>query len=114
MRTPPLDRERLDELCGGDVAVEHDLLEILITEAAELLADLRSATSANDLKVAGERVHALKGIAANTGALQLEALAREIEDALRSDELPGLEAHFAAIDAALDELKRLSAALALR
>ncbi|HYZ15109.1 MAG TPA: Hpt domain-containing protein [Candidatus Acidoferrum sp.] len=112
MAVPALDRGRLDELCGGDAAVEHDLLEILIVESASLLADLRSATSANDVTVARERVHALKGIAANMGALRLEAIAREMEDAVRGDELLGLEPRFAATDAALEELKHLADALA--
>ena len=82
---PGIDPDRLALLAGGDPAFFRRLLRGFIADVSgvprEIQADL--AQGAHDR--AADRLHRLRGAAANLGALELAQTARQLEDILRED-----------------------------
>jgi len=99
-----LDESRLRALSGGSASVETMLLDSLVDEAADLLERLEAAAVVKDRGTLREAAHALKGIAGNVGAAQLERRARALEDALRVD-APTVTAELVAIVEALAAIR---------
>ncbi|HEY4440823.1 MAG TPA: Hpt domain-containing protein [Candidatus Elarobacter sp.] len=89
-------------ISGGDATVERELIALLVDEAATLYARVRDEAASLP-----EYAHALKGMAGNVGAVRLEAAAKALEEAIRSDQ-GAIERELIAIDDALAELRRLS------
>lgn len=73
---PVLDRGHLDRYTLGDAALERELLNLFLDQTALSIAQLKSANSASEWKLAS---HSLKGSAAAIGATELNAIALELE-----------------------------------
>ncbi len=77
---PVLDRGRLDAITGGSAGLARELLTALVDEASGITAEIRSTA-----ELAGDRMrdllHALKGVAANVGAVRLQRAAEDLERA---------------------------------
>lgn len=79
----PLDRARLDEVSGGDVEFERELLGEFLNGAPKLLAEAAASAGGEDLPRGLRAAHTLKGSAASVGAMPLSEAAREVEMAYR-------------------------------
>jgi HPt (histidine-containing phosphotransfer) domain-containing protein len=86
---PPLiDRERLDDVTGGDAAVREELTSLFALEAARYLASVELAADASDLVATKRALHGLWGSAATFGAARLAALCMETSRLVRSGVIP--------------------------
>ena len=68
----------------GDDAMQVELLSLFATEAERLM---RQVEDARDPQVRGDRLHAMMGLARNTGALRLAQIARQLETEIASEDL---------------------------
>jgi HPt (histidine-containing phosphotransfer) domain-containing protein len=76
---PVLDQERLRLVTRGDAELASDLLRQLIDEAEDVLQRLHRALAGGDRAAVADLAHALKGMAAEVGALRLRAAAVALE-----------------------------------
>ena len=103
-----LDREQIDSLvAAAGVDGTWEILDAFRRSTDDLLAKLHVELASGDLAEAARTAHALKGSAANVGALTLSSAARKVEDACRSqngagaqESLAGAGSHFEATLAA--------------
>jgi HPt (histidine-containing phosphotransfer) domain-containing protein len=82
--TPAIDRRRLRAICAGELDLAVELVDALIEDAEPLvtsIADLAERHAVEDLRYAA---HALKGIAGNIGAIQLQHATMALESATRA------------------------------
>jgi two-component system sensor histidine kinase/response regulator len=112
---PLADFDRLDTTRGlaalnGDALAYVALLRQFVASHRDDARQLGDRLAAGEVEAAGQRVHALKGVAATLGATGLQAAAVALEKGLRGDAaaaLPGL------LDGLLTELNALDAVIAL-
>lgn len=102
-RLAVIDDQRLAALCGGNAALEAELLADLLADADPIVAAIRTAGAGEDIHAAA---HALKGIAGNVGASRLWAAAQALEETARASGALGstvaaVEAELAALRAAV-------------
>jgi len=69
--------EDLKEMMGADFIVE--LVDTYLQDSPEMLAQMRQALDTQDAESFRRAAHSLKSNSANFGAMQLSALARELE-----------------------------------
>ncbi len=108
---PPVDRDALRELTGGDVEFERELAETFVSSGDQCLAEIIAALKLNDLDTVRKRAHALKGASANIHAKDLSLVASTLESAARAQalsEIGGLVEELSAKLAAVNaELQRV-------
>ena len=73
-----------------------DLIPTFITNRHKELATLRSALGAGDMEQLRQLGHRMKGVGNSYGFELISVLGKQIEDAAKSRDLPGLEAHLVA------------------
>jgi HPt (histidine-containing phosphotransfer) domain-containing protein len=110
-------RARLADLVADDdpddLAFVARLLRSFGARAPGLLGDLVAAADAGDAAGTAERAHALKGAAANVGAVTVAGLCAGVEHRARAGSLDGVRAGAERIGEALaDTEPELAAALA--
>jgi len=105
---------------NGNVGAYVALLRQFVTSHREDAQYLQSELAVGHAEAAKQKVHALKGVAANLGATALNAAAVALELGLRSSEtttlsalLTSLQAEHAALDALLAQLPETAAGGAL-
>lgn len=107
--TTTLDAGALAGLRELDPQGRNGLLERVVKAFQESLARLspqmRSAMAAGELKGVRHVAHTLKSSAGSIGALRLAALCSELEAAVRSDALEGLQARVDAVCAEIENVK---------
>jgi len=113
MTTPAIDRptfDMLEQSTGAEFA--RELVGTFLQEAPTMLAELRDALAKGDADRFRRAAHSLKSNSNTFGALQLGALARELElggiaKATANDGalLTALNAEYSRAAAALDELR---------
>jgi CheY-like chemotaxis protein len=101
---PVLDAERLQELFGADRDMQRSLLQDFQAGTPPLLQRLDTALAAADFDEAGKIAHQLSGSSANLGASELEALARELRQALRERDAGAARELHAALQTASQRL----------
>ena len=84
------------------------VITLYLQTAAELIADLKAASAADELAVLQRASHTLKPCSASVGALSLAALCEALEELARAGSVPDPAARVAAI---AEEYKRVEAAL---
>ena len=84
-----IDLEQLQINCGGDVALVHQVANVFIESAPQLLADIATQASAGNAIKMGRAAHTLKGSASNFGGHQVVAAARELEEMGRRNDISG-------------------------
>jgi HPt (histidine-containing phosphotransfer) domain-containing protein len=92
---PLVDRKRLERVTFGEPEFRAELLEMFFAEADRQMTALAGAISSGSSDIALRAAHALKGAAANVGAVQMRELARELEVVVRSG---GLEFAMSLLD----------------
>jgi HPt (histidine-containing phosphotransfer) domain-containing protein len=68
----------------GDDAMQVELLALFVTEAERLM---RQVEDARDPQIRGDRLHAMMGLARNTGAVRLAQIARQLETEITAEDL---------------------------
>ncbi len=107
-----LDAEGLIARLLGDRELAADILSGFLDDAARQLSGMHRAAGAGDRKTVGRQAHTLKGAAGNVGAGAFAALAGQLE-AASADPAAALPPRLAALDAALDELRRAALGVGL-
>jgi HPt (histidine-containing phosphotransfer) domain-containing protein len=113
MTTPTIDRptfDTLEQTTGAEFA--RELIGTFLQEAPMMLDDLRDALAKGDADRFRRAAHSLKSNGNTFGALQLGAMARDLElggmakaTADNGALLTALNAEYARVAAALDELR---------
>ena len=73
---PLFDAAQLHRRTMGDGALQVEVLSLFVTEVERLM---RQVEDAQDPHVRGDRLHAIIGLARNTGAVRLAQAARQLE-----------------------------------
>jgi HPt (histidine-containing phosphotransfer) domain-containing protein len=118
---PVLDASVLSQLAdserGGDPAFVVELIDLFVTQARPLLADLRWAGEAGDRQGIARIAHTLQSSAGNLGARRLQRLCAEAEstaktsgDAWAKDTAHTLTAEIESVIGALEQERRRTAA----
>lgn len=100
-------KETLENL-GGDPLLLQELLDFFLEFMPTQLDDLASAVAARDPAGVDLQAHSMKGSAANVGAVQLAALARELEVRAKSGNLAGVEDLVVALRQAFTDLRSVA------
>lgn len=87
MGEEPLDRDRLLELSGGLEGFSEELVQMFLDDAAPRLEVIRAAVEGADTEQVLREAHSLKGSSSNVGAVGVERVSRELEEAGRSGDL---------------------------
>ena len=100
----------LREMMGADFMVE--LVDTYLQDSPEMLAQMHQALDAQDAESFRRAAHSLKSNSANFGAMQLSALARELEMMGRENRLGQAgetlvkaDKEYAQVEQALEALK---------
>jgi two-component system, sensor histidine kinase and response regulator len=89
---PPIDREALRELTGGDAEFERELADTFVSSGDQCLAEIMAALQVSDFDTVRMRAHSLKGASANIHAADLSQAASSLEDAVRANSIPAIGA----------------------
>lgn len=79
----------LKEMVGGDDDFLAELVDTFLTQAPQLLADIRQAIANGDAAGLRLAAHSLKSNSAEFGAMTLSELCRELEFMGKADTLEG-------------------------
>lgn len=93
------DREDLLRRLMGDEELLREVLDMVMQDVPNSIAELSVCLAANDLQTARAKAHALKGLAMNAGCLGLAEVGKQLEQACR-------EADRGRADALLAEARR--------
>lgn len=100
---------------GGNVDLYYSLLDMFRTGQKNIVQEMRTSLSSNDLKTAERQAHTLKGIAGNLGAQELQSQAGILEKNFRNGVLDDAESLLEQMDRELDRLmKSIDQALVAR
>ena len=109
---PVIDQKTFDELkeMSGDEFI-NELIDTFLEDAPKMIAEIKSALSANDAETFRRAAHSMKSNAATFGASQLAALAKELEMLGKENKLletgDRLKSLEEAYESVRDELKEL-------
>jgi two-component system, sensor histidine kinase and response regulator len=104
----PVDRERIEAVCGGDDALAVELIGMLVEDAVPIVDALGACVQSNDVAQVNELAHSLKGIAGNVGAAELRDAADRLQTASAPDAAPArnvLARELSAIATALERVR---------
>jgi HPt (histidine-containing phosphotransfer) domain-containing protein len=87
--------ERLDEICGGDLALRGEILAKLIEATTRAVAIIEEALAAGDGARLAHEAHGVAGICLTVGAESLAASARDLEVLGRQADLSEARRRFA-------------------
>jgi PAS domain S-box-containing protein len=82
-----IDREYLDEITDGDRAFQLELMQSFLRDAQRDLDKARQAFAEGDAIALERHIHRIKGGAASVGASQVLAVAKQLEELVRNNEL---------------------------
>jgi len=102
---PPLDRDRLTEIAGGDVDFAQELIQLFIEDVAQYIATLSEAIAQADAETVRKVGHTLKGSSSNIGAEPLRCAASEVEMQGRAGDLARATSSLAMIQREFDRLR---------
>ncbi|WP_163832810.1 response regulator [Spartinivicinus ruber] len=95
---PLLDIKDAINRLAGDQGMYCNLLKMFIAEYTQMAEMIVEDIHTNELTQAVDKAHALKGVAANLSAIQLQQLASNVERQLREQQLPSEKILAALID----------------
>ena len=96
---PIWDEEGLMERMMGDESLARTITDVFLSDMPHQLDALEASLKAADLAVVRLQTHNVKGVASNVGGERLRAVAREMENAAKADNIPAAAAR-------LDDLRR--------
>ncbi len=98
----------LQEITGGDSAIEAELFQLFLTSSADCVTGLRAALADADEKAWRDHAHALKGISFNLGAEPLGEIGKKAQDEFQAS-ADAKKAMLADIEAELENVKAVLA-----
>jgi len=78
-QSPPVDLVHLSRYTGGDTALNAEVLQLFVNQAAELMTQLNSVLKTGDVKNWHHVTHSMKGAARGIGAFALADVAASAE-----------------------------------
>lgn len=99
-----LDTQYLISAANGDLDLIREIAELTLIDAPQRLHDVELALEEGSLDKVAERIHALSGIAANVGGIELRQLAQEMEAAARQGDKVETRIRCDSVKAALERL----------
>ena len=102
-RSLPLDQEHLTEVSGGDPEFEAELIQDFLAMAPNLLVEIESAISANDVLAVQRAAHSLKGSSRSLGAVAIGFAAEDLDNLSRCGDLSGADFQFGTLARRFDE-----------
>jgi len=99
------------ENLGGDPELYQELFEFFMDLVPGQLDDLEEAVQSRDLAAVDLQAHAMKGGAANVGAIEVTEASRQLEMLAKGGSLEGAVEMFAAIREAFTELQAVAPGL---
>jgi HPt (histidine-containing phosphotransfer) domain-containing protein len=97
--------EELRESVGGDQEFFAELLDELLDDAPNQLANLRNAVAAGDAEAARRAAHTLKGNGRTFGAPELSTLAQELEASSADGDLDAVRSRLDELDRAWESVR---------
>jgi HPt (histidine-containing phosphotransfer) domain-containing protein len=94
----PFDYEGFKQRNSSNEQLMREVASLFCEDALSYLQSIREALEARDTRTMKNKVHALKGAAANVGALGLERASREFEDSLHENGLSQALDHLHVLD----------------
>ncbi len=102
-----IDRDRLQQLTGGDEAFQLDLFQSFVDDLAKDLAEAKSAFAASDAERLAQQAHRIKGGAGNMGVALMPELAAELEARSMENNLEDARELLLKLEKVLEKLKTL-------
>jgi HPt (histidine-containing phosphotransfer) domain-containing protein len=99
-----LDLARLEEAFEDDTDGIAELLELALETGVKHRAAIAAGIAAGDAEVVRKAAHGIKGSSGNIGAMEVMALASDLEQRARAGSLEGASASSAEIDAAYERV----------
>jgi HPt (histidine-containing phosphotransfer) domain-containing protein len=96
----------LVEMTGGDWAFVDELVDTYLEDGVAQIEALRAAVASNSIADLVRPAHSMKSSSLNVGALQLGELARTLEEAGRSGQIPNAAEQVEAIATSFDGVRR--------
>ncbi|HEY9832224.1 MAG TPA: Hpt domain-containing protein, partial [Stenomitos sp.] len=100
-----LDLERLKAISRGKVTFQQQLVQAFIKNAQPGLEQIRLAIPMNDFEIIMQQAHRLKGASANVGVRLMPAVAAQLEQQARDENLAGATEKLEALESQLERVK---------
>lgn len=100
-----IDRDRLEQLTGGDVNFQSELFQSFVDDLANDLEEAKSALDARDSEHLAYKAHRIKGGSGNMGVQLMPDLAAILEARARENNLEGASDLLLQLEKLLDKLK---------
>ena len=82
-----IDRDRLEEIAGGDRELELELLQVFVEDVEIYLGEAKQALRKKDGMVIAKKAHQIKGSALNMGVKFMPAIAEKLQDRANANNL---------------------------
>ena len=103
--TPPVDVDRLSQLCGGDAEFEREILLSFINDTTTDLAEAKTALTEGDAVTIAGKAHRIKGSSSYMAVREMPEVAEELEKLAKQELLEGAEKLIAEIELILEAVK---------
>jgi PAS domain S-box-containing protein len=97
-----MDLKRLNDVSGGDVEFQRELLEAFVADAVAKLAMIKQALESNNCQTIVAQAHQLKGASGNVGVPSMQATAKTLEMQAREQNLQGADVLVASLENTLE------------
>ncbi|WP_428605333.1 ATP-binding protein [Sedimenticola sp.] len=99
-----LDADHLRSATGGDITLIEEIIDMALTDAPQRMQEINQALERGDIDKLAERIHALTGIAASVGGIELRQLTQRMEQAARQGDLSETRMYHDSVKSALERL----------
>ncbi len=93
--------------CMGDEDLVRDVLKLFLDNMPQRIQELQTALDVGDAPAVRMAAHTVRGMAANTGAENLRALAEEMEDAAQSGNLDAVRGRMDEVKMVYEQLRTI-------
>lgn len=100
-----IDMERIQAIFGDDKAQAQEFMKIFIESTADLLKDIKIATTKKNVEESKELFHRLKGSAGNSGVMQIHSLCVVAEENVKKGAWDAVESGLKSINNTFKKMK---------
>ncbi|SMP52892.1 Protein of unknown function [Desulfonatronum zhilinae] len=104
---PVFDRDAFLDRCMGDEDLVRDVLKLFLDNMPQRIQELQTALNVGDAPAVRMAAHTVRGMAANTGAENLRALAEEMEDAAQGGNLDAVRGRMDEVKMVYEQLRTI-------
>ncbi|MCA1990647.1 MAG: response regulator [Coleofasciculus sp. S288] len=102
-----VDWTRLQEICGGDISFQLEMVQGFVKDAETFLAEAKQALAARDCVTLANKAHQIKGGSASAAVQSMSDLAAELHERAKANNLEGTHELVAQLEEILKQLKTL-------